>query len=86
MLVPAVPLASGHFYRILESGSGVAAIRDLAGNPLAGAGPGLAGSDYVALLGRGTTLKHYDQTGNLVTIRVTCGGYLDEIRSAAARV
>ena len=65
------------------SGSGVSAICDLAGNRLAGAGPGLAGTDYVALLGQGTTLAYYDSAGNLVTFRVTGGGYLDAIRSAS---
>ena len=34
----------------------------------------------MALFGRGTTLKYFDQTGNFVTIKVTGGGYLDEIR------
>ena len=34
----------------------------------------------VALIGQGTTLKYFDQTGNLVTLKVTGGGYLDEIR------
>ena len=82
-LIPAAPLASGHFYRIVVSGSGTSAVRDLAGNPLAGAGPGQAGTDYVALFGRGTSLKYYDSAGNLVTLKVKGGGYLDEIRNAS---
>ena len=79
-IVPAQPLMAGHFYRVVVSGAGASAVHDLAGNALAGAGPGQSGTDYVALIGRGTTLKYYDDTGDLVTLKVTGGGYLDEIR------
>lgn len=40
----------------------------------------MTGTNYVALIGQGTTLKYFDQTGNLVTLKVTGGGYLDETR------
>ncbi len=79
-LFPSHPLANGHFYRVQVDGTGVAPIRDLADNPLAGAGAGMTGTNYVASIGQGTTLKYFDQTGNLVTLKVTGGGYLDEIR------
>ncbi|MFO0891317.1 MAG: Calx-beta domain-containing protein [Isosphaeraceae bacterium] len=78
-LVPAQPLAAGHFYRITLAGSGISPIRDLAGNPLAGSN-GQAGSDYVVLFGRGSNLSYVDQRANLVTFRVTGGGYVDVIR------
>ena len=77
---PLRPLAAGHFYRIQVDGTGVASILDLAGNALAGAGAGMTGTNYVALIGQGTTLEYFDQTGNLVTLKATKGGYLDEIR------
>ncbi len=79
-LFPVQPLAAGHFYRIQVDGTGVAPISDLAGNLLAGAGAGMTGTNYMALIGQGTTLKYFDQTGNLVTVKVTGGGYLDEVR------
>jgi uncharacterized repeat protein (TIGR01451 family) len=79
-LVPAAPLLAGHFYRVQVVGTGPGALLDLAGNPLAGAGP--AGSNYVVLIGQGTTLRYNDSQGNNVTLRVTGGGYLDLIRSA----
>ena len=79
-IVPSQPLLAGHFYRVVVSGAGATAVHDLAGNALAGAAPGQPGTDYVALIGRGTTLKYYDDTGDLVTLKVTGGGYLDEIR------
>jgi uncharacterized repeat protein (TIGR01451 family) len=81
-LVPLQPLVAGHFYRIQVSGSGTSAVEDLAGNLLAGASPGAAGTDYIALIGRGTTLKYVDQSGDMVTLKVSGGGYLDDIRSA----
>ena len=46
-LVPVQPLAAGHWYRVVASGTGMAPIRDQAGNLLAGAGAGVAGTDYV---------------------------------------
>lgn len=79
-IIPSQPLAAGHFYRIHVSGTGSSPVHDLAGNSLAGAGVGQSGTDYVAIIGRGTTLKYYDDTGDLVTLRLTGGGYLDEIR------
>ena len=82
-LFPVQPLAARHFYRIQVDGTGVAPISDLAGNLLAGAGAGMTGTNYVALMGQGTTLKYFDQTGNLVTLKVTGGGYLDETRDSA---
>jgi uncharacterized repeat protein (TIGR01451 family) len=81
-LVPAGPLVAGHFYRLQVGATGVTPIVDLAGNPLAGAGPGMPGTNYVALLARGTTLNYYDHTGNLVSLKVTGGGFLDMIRAA----
>jgi hypothetical protein len=82
-LVPAQALAAGHWYRVQVSGTGVAPIQDLAGNLLAGASPGMPGTDDVVLFGRGTSLVYYDRNGDLVTLKVTGGGYLDEVRDAS---
>jgi hypothetical protein len=82
-LVPVQPLAAGHWYRVVASGTGLAPIRDQAGNLLAGAGAGMAGTNYVGLFGRGTTLVYYDQSSDLVTLKITGGGYLDEVRDAS---
>ncbi len=81
-LVPARPLPAGAFYRLVISGTGVSAVADLAGNPLAGSGIGQAGSDYVALFGRGTNVRYFDRDGEQVTLKVTGGGFLDLIRDA----
>lgn len=81
LLVPTVPLTSGHFYRLDIIGAGAAAPRDLAGNPLAGAGAGMAGTNFVTLIGQGSTLKYYDASGDLVTLRATGGGYLGLTRA-----
>ena len=45
----------------------------------------MAGTDYVALMGRGTTLKYYDQGGNLVTLRVKAGAMSTRSETPAAR-
>jgi hypothetical protein len=81
-ILPIRPLAAKHFYRIQLDGTGADPIVDLAGNALAGAGAGMTGTNYVALIGQGTTLQYVDQTGNLVTLKVTGDGYLDEIRDS----
>jgi uncharacterized repeat protein (TIGR01451 family) len=81
-LLPMAVLPTSHFYRIQVNGSGVAPIRDQAGNLLAGAAPNLAGTNFVSLIGQGTTIKYTDSTGDLVTLKVTGGGYLDLTRSA----
>jgi hypothetical protein len=82
-LLPTAVVPAGHFYRVQVNGSGVAPILDLAGNPLAGAGPTAAGTNYVTLIGQGTTIKYTDSTGDLVTFKVTGGGFLDLTRNAS---
>jgi uncharacterized repeat protein (TIGR01451 family) len=78
-VVPSVPLASNRFYQIVVVGSGTSAIRDLAGNMLDGAFSGLAGTNYVASFGQGTKLSYVDQRGNKVSVKLSGGGYLQDV-------
>jgi len=82
-LVPAAPLSSGQYYEIQVVGSGPAAIRDVAGNLLAGAANGLAGSNYVASFAQGTRLKYVDNAGNQVTLKLSGAGYMEQIRDSS---
>jgi uncharacterized repeat protein (TIGR01451 family) len=82
-LVPSAPLASGHFYQLQVIGAGPTAVHDIAGNPLAGAISGVAGSDYFASFAQGTRLQYVDHGGNKVSLKLTGGGYMKQIRDAS---
>ncbi len=81
-LYPSVPLASGQTYEILVVGTGPTAIRDDAGNALAGSSSGQVGSNYVATFEQGTNLQYVDGAGNRVTLKIKGPGYLDQVRDA----
>jgi uncharacterized repeat protein (TIGR01451 family) len=78
-LVPSAPLPAGHFYRLQVMGTGATAIRDLAGNLLAGTTNGAAGTNYVTSFGQGTKLQYVDNSGNQVTVKLTGPGYLEDV-------
>ena len=82
-LVPAAPLASGRYYAIQVVGSGQTAIRDVAGNLLAGAANLLPGSNYDASFAQGKRLNYVDNAGNQVTLKLAGAGYLEQIRDAS---
>jgi hypothetical protein len=82
-LVPSSPLASGRYYQIQILGTGPTAVRDIAGNLLDGSANGRAGSNYVASFAQGTRLQYLDGAGNKVTLKLTGGGYLEQVRDAA---
>jgi len=82
-LVPAAPLASGQYYEIQVLGSGPTAVRDTAGNLLAGAASGVAGTNYVASFAQGTSLQYLDNAGNKVALKLTGGGYMEQVRDAS---
>jgi uncharacterized repeat protein (TIGR01451 family) len=82
-VVPATPLPSGQFDQSQIIGTGPAAVRDIAGNLLDGAGTGTPGTNYTAWFGQGTRLQYSDGSGNLVTLRVKGAGYLEQVRDAS---
>jgi uncharacterized repeat protein (TIGR01451 family) len=81
-LVPSVPLPSGVYYHLQLVGTGPTAIRDVAGNLLDGSGAGVPGSNYVASFAQGTRLQYLDGTGNHVTLKLTGGGYMEQVLDA----
>jgi len=82
-LVPAAPLASGQYYEIQVLGTGPTAVRDIAGNLLAGAASGVAGTNYAASFAQGTSLQYLDSAGNKVALKLTGGGYMEQVRDAS---
>jgi uncharacterized repeat protein (TIGR01451 family) len=81
-LVLSAPISSNRFYEIQVAGTGGTAIRDLAGNLLDGASNGAAGSSYEALFGQGTRLNYVDNTGNKVSLKLSGGGYMEDVLTA----
>ena len=81
-LTPTAPLANNQFYQIQVLGTGPTAVRDIAGNLLAGAGTGAAGTNYVASFAQGNKLQYGDNAGNQVTLKLTGPGYMEQIRDA----
>ena len=81
-LTPTGPLADNQFYQIQVLGTGPTAVRDIAGNLLAGAGTGAAGTNYVASFGQGNKLQYVDNAGNQVSLKLTGPGYMEQIRDA----
>jgi len=82
-LVPIAPLASGQIYEIIAMGTGATAIRDMAGTVLGAASIGQPGSNYVATFEQGTNLQYSDGSGNKVTLTLSGGGYLEQVRDPA---
>ncbi len=80
-LTPSVWLPSGQTFDLRVVGSGPSAIRDIAGNLLAGAAPGAPGTDYWAAFEQGRRLQYIDEIHNRVTIAVKGPGYLEQVRS-----
>ncbi len=68
------------FYGLIINGSNANGITDLAGNFLDGAGVGLAGTSYDALIGYGTSLSYYDAANNLVNL-ATAGTQMEIVRN-----
>ena len=81
-LIPQAPLSSGRFYELQAMGTGATALRDLAGNLLDGNSNGQPGSNYVTYFGQGTRLQYVDNTGDKVSLKITHGGYLEDILNA----
>ena len=78
-LFPSQPLASNQFYGLVINGAAPGGITDIAGNELAGAGPGHPGTNYTALFAQGNHLTYTDAGGNQVTLTVQHGGYLQDL-------
>ena len=80
-LVPSSPLPDGHYYQIEAIGQGPNAIRDIAGNLLAGARTGVAGTNYISS-SPGNKLQYVDNAGKQVTLKLNGPGFLEQIRDS----
>ncbi|QEH31992.1 Large cysteine-rich periplasmic protein OmcB precursor [Aquisphaera giovannonii] len=76
-LTPTAALPANTFFHISLKGS-AGGLEDLGGNELTGDGA-TAGTDYTAMFARGTSLRYYTPTNDLVTLTLARGGVLDDL-------
>jgi uncharacterized repeat protein (TIGR01451 family) len=77
-LTPSQPLQANRFFHLFINGATSGGIEDIGGNMLAGDGV-IAGTNYTALLARGTSLKYFTPAGDQVTLKITGGGIIDDL-------
>jgi hypothetical protein len=73
-------VALNAFYGLIINGSNAHGVTDISGNLLAGDGSGLAGRDYDALIGFGSSLTYFDAANNLVNL-ATAGVEMEVVRN-----
>ena len=83
VLTPAQPLPINRFFR-LELNADAGGLEDLGDNMLAGDGS-TPGTAYTAMLARGTSLKYSTPAGDQVSLKITGGGYLDDLLSGSGQ-
>lgn len=80
-VVPARPLPAGGGTYLIVNGDGPSAITDLSANALDGDRDRVAGGQFVAFIARGSSLSYADDNGDLVDLRLTGGGWIEQARS-----
>ena len=83
-LSPSQPLAANQFYQLVVNGTAPNGIQTLSGTMLAGNGT-TPGTNYVVSLATGTSLKYTTAVGDLVSISIRGGGYLNDLIDANGR-
>ena len=80
-LTPSQPLAPNRFYQLVVNGTAPDGIQTISGAMLAGNGT-TPGTNYVVSLATGTSLKYTTAVGDLVSISIRGGGYLNDVIDA----
>jgi hypothetical protein len=83
-LTPVRPLPANQFFRLSIASGTPGGLTDLGNNMLAG-NSSTAGTSYTAMLGRGTSLKYDTPAGDHVKLRITGGGFLDDLLSGSGQ-
>jgi uncharacterized repeat protein (TIGR01451 family) len=84
VLTPSQPLPSNRFFHLSINGSTPAGVEDVGQNMLAGSGNS-AGTDFTALLARGTSLKYNSPAGGQVSLQIKGGGFIDDLLSGSGQ-
>ena len=76
-IVPSSPLTDNQFFHLLINGASPGGIEDIGNNMLAGNGS-TAGTDYTAMLAGGKSIRYYTPSGDLVNLKITGGGFMQD--------
>ena len=76
-LTPNQPLPANRFFHLQIDGIAPGGVEDVGGNLLSGNGS-TAGTDYTAMVARGTSLHYYTPSGDQVNLKITGGGIIDD--------
>jgi len=83
-LTPTQPLTANQFFHLEINATAPGGVEDAGGNLLSGNGS-TAGTDYTAMLARGTSLHYYDPSGDQVSLKITGGGIIDDLLSGSGQ-
>ncbi len=83
-LTPSQPLPADRFFHLSINSATSGGVEDVGDNMLAGDGS-TAGTSYTAMLGRGTSLNYYTPAGDVVSLRITSGGIIDDLLSGSGQ-
>jgi hypothetical protein len=83
-LTPSRPLPDNQFFRLSINGAAPGGVMDVGDHRLSGSGS-TPGTSYAAMFGQGTNLSYDTQAGDLVKLRITGGGFLDDLLSGSGR-
>ncbi len=83
-LTPAQPLPANRFFHLWINSGTSGGIEDVGNNMLAGNGS-TAGTSFTAMLAQGASLKYDTPAGDQVTLKITGGGYLDDLLSGSGQ-
>jgi uncharacterized repeat protein (TIGR01451 family) len=84
VLTPDQPLPANRFFQLSISSGTPGGVEDVGANMLAGNGT-TAGTSYTAMLARGTSLKYSTPAGDQVSLRITGGGFIDDLLSGSGQ-
>lgn len=77
VIVPRTRVRQDQFVMIAVAGTGADAVRSLGGTPIDGDKNGVAGGDYVVIVGRGRRLNYFDSTGDWVNLTMSGPGNIE---------
>ena len=83
-LTPAQPLPANRFFHLGINGGTPGGVEYLGHTMLAGDGS-TAGTSYIAMLARGTSLKYSTPSGDQVSLKITGGGIIDDLLSGSGQ-
>ena len=76
-LTPTQPLPANQMFYLEINAASPSGVQDVGGNQLSGNGS-TPGTNYTAMLARGTNLRYYDPSGDQVSLKITGGGIIDD--------